>query len=88
MFSKHTVRHLEDPKKSLGGAEAIHAIGRKGFERDYPKAAAFIPRGASGTPVRRSSFLSLRVRRWSPDYQVGASRIICSAAPASSGWPK
>jgi glycine betaine/proline transport system substrate-binding protein len=42
MFSKYKIRYLEDPKMALGGAEAIHAVARKGFEKDFPKAAGFI----------------------------------------------
>ncbi len=42
MFSKYQLRYLQDPQQALGGAEAIHAIARKGFEQDFPKAAAFI----------------------------------------------
>ncbi|MEY2894219.1 MAG: hypothetical protein RJA98_4127 [Pseudomonadota bacterium] len=42
MFSQYKLRYLEDPKKSLGGAEEIHALARKGFTADFPKAAAFV----------------------------------------------
>ncbi len=42
MFAQYKLRFLDDPKQSLGGAEAIHAVARKGFEKDFPKAAAFI----------------------------------------------
>ena len=42
MFSKYKLRYLQDPNQSLGGAEAIHAVARKGFEQDFGKAAAFI----------------------------------------------
>ena len=42
MFSKYKLRYLQDPNQSLGGAEAIHAMARKGFEQDFPKAASFI----------------------------------------------
>ncbi|PXW99325.1 glycine betaine/proline transport system substrate-binding protein [Sphaerotilus hippei] len=42
MFSQYKLRYLEDPKQALGGAESIHAVGRKGFSADFPKAAAFI----------------------------------------------
>lgn len=42
MFSKYKLRYLEDPKQALGGSESIHALSRKGFEKDFPKAAAFI----------------------------------------------
>jgi glycine betaine/proline transport system substrate-binding protein len=42
MFSQYKIRYLEDPKQSLGGAEEIHALGRKGFSAAFPKAAAFV----------------------------------------------
>jgi glycine betaine/proline transport system substrate-binding protein len=42
MFSQYKLRYLDDPKQALGGAESIHALGRKGFSADFPKAAAFI----------------------------------------------
>ncbi|MEK8024754.1 glycine betaine ABC transporter substrate-binding protein [Pseudaquabacterium rugosum] len=42
MFSQYKLRYLEDPKGALGGAEEIHALARKGFSADFPKAAAFI----------------------------------------------
>lgn len=42
MFAQYKLRYLEDPKKTLGGDEAIHAVARKGFDKDFPKAAAFI----------------------------------------------
>jgi glycine betaine/proline transport system substrate-binding protein len=44
MFARYPVRYLADPKGSLGGAEAIHAVARKGFENDFPPAAAFLRR--------------------------------------------
>lgn len=42
MFSQYKLRYLEDPKQVLGGAESIHALARKGFSADFPKAAAFV----------------------------------------------
>jgi glycine betaine/proline transport system substrate-binding protein len=42
MFSQHKLRYLEDPKQALGGTESIHALARKGFSADFPKAAAFV----------------------------------------------
>lgn len=42
MFAQYKLRYLDDPKKALGGDEAIHAVARKGFEKDFPKAASFI----------------------------------------------
>jgi len=42
MFARYPVRYLKDPKGSLGSAESIHALARKGFEADFPKAAGFL----------------------------------------------
>lgn len=42
MFSQYKLRYLEDPKQALGGAESIHALARKGFSADFPKAAGFV----------------------------------------------
>lgn len=36
MFSRWKLRYLEDPRKSLGGRERIHALVRKGFYQDFP----------------------------------------------------
>ena len=42
MFSQYRLRFLEDPKQVLGGSESIHALARKGFSSEFPKAAAFV----------------------------------------------
>jgi glycine betaine/proline transport system substrate-binding protein len=42
MFSQYKLRYLEDSKQALGGSESIHALARKGFSADFPKAAAFV----------------------------------------------
>jgi len=42
MFARYPMRYLADPKGSLGSNEAVHALARKGFESDFPKAAAFL----------------------------------------------
>jgi glycine betaine/proline transport system substrate-binding protein len=36
MFSRWPLRYLEDPEKSLGGRERIHALVRRGFYEDFP----------------------------------------------------
>jgi glycine betaine/proline transport system substrate-binding protein len=41
MFSKWSLRYLDDPKKIFGGAEQIHAVARKGFSAEYPDVARF-----------------------------------------------
>ena len=41
MFSKWSLRYLEDPKQIFGGAEQIHAVARKGFSAEHPDVARF-----------------------------------------------
>lgn len=36
MFGRWPLKYLDDPKKSLGEEEAIHAIARKGLKNDMP----------------------------------------------------
>lgn len=36
MFARWKLRYLEDPKRSLGGRERIHALVRKNFYQDFP----------------------------------------------------
>lgn len=42
MFGKYKLRYLEDPKGSLGAAEHVSALARKGFKEDNPKVAALL----------------------------------------------
>lgn len=42
MFGKYKLRYLEDPKGSLGAAEHVNALARKGFKEDNPKVAALL----------------------------------------------
>ena len=44
MFGKYDVRYIEDPKKSLGEAEHVDILARKGFQEDRPEVAAFLSR--------------------------------------------
>ena len=41
MFSTWSLRYLDDPKDVYGKAEQIHAVGRKGFTKDFPQVATF-----------------------------------------------
>jgi len=41
MFSKWSLRYLDDPKQIFGGAEQIHAMARKGFSAEHPDVARF-----------------------------------------------
>jgi len=41
MFSKWSLRYLDDPKQIFGGAEQIHAVARKGFSAEHPDVARF-----------------------------------------------
>ena len=44
MFGKYDVRYIEDPKKSLGEAEHVDILARKGSQEDRPEVAAFLSR--------------------------------------------
>lgn len=44
MFGAYDLRYLEDPKGVLGGLERVHALARKGFYQENPKAAGFLSR--------------------------------------------
>ncbi|MEQ7126866.1 glycine betaine ABC transporter substrate-binding protein [Actinopolymorpha sp. B11F2] len=41
-YAKLPIRDLEDPKGAMGKAEEIHAIGRKGFKKDFPELAGWM----------------------------------------------
>jgi glycine betaine/proline transport system substrate-binding protein len=41
MFSKWSLRYLDDPKQIFGGAEQIHAVARQGFSAEHPDVARF-----------------------------------------------
>ena len=41
-YSEFPIRDLEDPKGEMGKVEKIHAIGRKGFGKDYPELAKWL----------------------------------------------
>lgn len=42
MFAKWDLKYLDDPKGSLGGAETVHTIVRKGLAKDMPDVHAFL----------------------------------------------
>jgi len=44
MFGKYELRYIDDPKKSLGEAEHVDVLARKGFKQDNPKVADFLSR--------------------------------------------
>lgn len=44
MFGKYKLRYIDDPKESLGKAEHIDILARKGFKDDNPKVAELLSR--------------------------------------------
>lgn len=44
MFGKYKLRYIDDPKTSLGEAEHVDILARKGFKEDNPKVAEFLSR--------------------------------------------
>lgn len=44
MFGKYDIRYIDDPKQSLGEAEHVDILARKGFKEENPKVAGFLSR--------------------------------------------
>ncbi|MGV8939437.1 MAG: glycine betaine ABC transporter substrate-binding protein [Allorhizobium sp.] len=44
MFGKYDLRYIADPKKSLGEAETVNILARKGFKEENPEIAGFFSR--------------------------------------------
>ncbi|QGM22072.1 glycine/betaine ABC transporter substrate-binding protein [Spiribacter sp. 2438] len=43
-FGAYELRYLEDPEGALGGPERVHALGRAGFDADYPEISEMLSR--------------------------------------------
>lgn len=84
MFSKYKVRYLDDPKKALGGAEAIHAVGRQGFEQDFDKAAAFI----KNFKIPLSDLETIMAKAKDSSYEKEAAAYIESHPDMVAAWLK
>ncbi|NNG39716.1 glycine betaine ABC transporter substrate-binding protein [Flexivirga sp. ID2601S] len=41
-YNAFPVKDLKDPKGSMGKPDSIHAVGRKGFEKDFPDVTAML----------------------------------------------
>ncbi len=39
IFARWQLRVLDDPQKAMGGPQKVYALGRQGFQKDFPKAA-------------------------------------------------
>ena len=68
MFARYKLRFLEDPQLVFGGVEWIHALGRKGLDRDHPDLAGFLTRFQ--IPDRELSDLLLMANERSVDVAV------------------
>jgi glycine betaine/proline transport system substrate-binding protein len=68
MFSKYSLRYLDDPKKMFGGTEQIHAVARKGFSREYPQVASFF--GHYSIPKADLEKLMMQAKESSADKAV------------------
>ena len=82
MFSQYKLRYLEDPKQALGGSESIHALARKGFSADFPKAAAFVRN--MKMPLPDLEAMMLKARSSSPAAE--ASAYIASHGDTVNRW--
>ncbi|MGY4817719.1 glycine betaine ABC transporter substrate-binding protein [Pseudomonas chlororaphis subsp. piscium] len=70
MFSKWSLRYLDDPKQIFGGTEQIHAMARKGFSQEYPEVAYFFSHYA--LPQADLEALMMQARQTSADAAVAA----------------
>lgn len=70
MFSKWSLRYLDDPKQIFGGAEQIHAVARKGFSQQYPEVAYFFAHYS--IPKADLEALMMQARQTSSDQAVAA----------------
>ena len=70
MFSKWSLRYLDDPKQIFGGAEQIHAMARKGFSQEYPQVAYFFAHYS--IPQADLEALMMQARQTSSDQAVAA----------------
>ncbi|MCF4998148.1 glycine/betaine ABC transporter substrate-binding protein [Pseudomonas syringae] len=70
MFSKWSLRYLDDPKGIFGGAEQIHAMGRKGFTQEFPQVASFFAHYS--IPQADLEALMMQARQTSSDEAVSA----------------
>lgn len=84
MFSKYQIRYLEDPKGALGGAEAIHAVSRKGFDKDFVKAAAFI----KNFKISIKDLESVMMKAKGSSYEKEAAAYIKNNPDVVKGWLK
>jgi glycine betaine/proline transport system substrate-binding protein len=84
MFSRYKLRYLQDPKQSLGGPEAIHAVSRKGFEQDFPKAAAFI----KNFKISIADLESLMLKAKDSSYEKEAAAFIKTHPNMVEKWLK
>ncbi|MFC3109996.1 glycine betaine ABC transporter substrate-binding protein [Undibacterium arcticum] len=84
MFSKYKLRYLQDPSQALGGAEAIHALSRKGFEQDFPKAAAFI----KNFKIPLADLESVMLKAKDTSYEKEAAAYIQSHPEMVEKWLK
>jgi glycine betaine/proline transport system substrate-binding protein len=82
MFARYPMRYLNDPKGSLGGSESIHAVARKGFEADFPRAAAFLKSFKFTVPELEA----LMLRAKDSSYQAEAVAYIQTHPRIVDGW--
>lgn len=68
MFAAHDLRYLEDPLGALGGDEQVHAIARRGFHAEHPRAAALL--GRMWIPLAELETALLDARRHSVEEAV------------------
>lgn len=84
MFAQYPLRYLDEPKGVMGGAEAIHAVSRKGFETDHPSAAAFI----KNLKLPLSDLEAIMLKAKSTSFEKEAAAYIAANPDKVAVWLK
>lgn len=66
MFGRWPLKYLDDPKKSLGGEEAIHAIARKGLKDDMPDVYTFLDNFSYTSTVQLEKLMAINETNGKP----------------------
>ena len=84
-YAQYDLKDLEDPEGAMGGAEEIHAVGRKGFSEDFPELAEWL-RNFELSDEELSSLEQAVLADHEDDPEAGAREWL-TATPSSSSAP-
>ncbi|MGH6860529.1 MAG: glycine betaine ABC transporter substrate-binding protein [Phyllobacterium sp.] len=82
MFGKYDLRYIDDPKGSLGKAEHVDVLARKGFGAENPKVAAFLSK--IKLPIDELEAAMFEAQETS--YEAAVDKYIAGHAERVDGW--